>query len=165
MTDTLTEREGFKMVRGPAEVGDTLESAKAMLIDANLFCLRTHQKITPVGEGEIRKLIAIIGAAQDEIADYKRIRELLLKSLCRATGRSREAVEDGPLTCAVKHANEIAALREDAVRFEFLNERCLALDTEWGDRKETVLVFRWPTDARVGANLRAAIDSARKAKS
>jgi hypothetical protein len=57
---------------------------------------------------------------------------------------------------------EIAALREDAVRFEFLNERCLALDTEWGDRKETVLVFRWPTDARVGANLRAAIDSARK---
>lgn len=122
MTDTLTEREGFKMVRGPAEVGDTLESAKAMLIDANLFCLRTHQKITPVGEGEIRKLIAIIGAAQAEIA----------------------------------------ALREDAERFEFLNERCLALDTEWGDRKETVLVFRWPTDARVGANLRAAIDSARK---
>ena len=114
MTDTLTEREGFKMVRGPAEVGDTLESAKAMLIDANLFCLRTHQKITPVGEGEIRKLIAIIDVAQAEIAEYKRIRELLIKSLCRATGRSRETVEEGPLTCAVEHAKEIAALREDA---------------------------------------------------
>lgn len=51
-----------------------------------------------------------LAAAQAKIAGHKRVRELLIKSLCRATGRSREIVEEGPFTCAVEHAKEVERL-------------------------------------------------------
>lgn len=42
--------------------------------------------------------------------------------------------------------------REDAM-LDLLQSRFLALDTEWGERKETVLVFRWEPGWRVSASL------------
>ena len=57
---------------------------------------------------------------------------------------------------------EIARLREDARRMDELQSRFLALDTAWGERKETVLIIRWDSNFRVSNSLRAVIDAARK---
>lgn len=47
----------------------------------------------------------------DEVEQLRRIRELCIKALVRATGYSRDAIEDAPLTCAIKHADEVERLR------------------------------------------------------
>jgi hypothetical protein len=57
---------------------------------------------------------------------------------------------------------EIARLRADAERMDELQSRFLALDSDWGERKETVLIIRWDSNFRVSNSLRAAIDAARK---
>jgi hypothetical protein len=53
---------------------------------------------------------------------------------------------------------ETARLREDAERIDFLQKNMLALDTEYGEKKECVLVFSFPYS--VSANLRRSLDAA-----
>lgn len=47
----------------------------------------------------------------DELAQLRRIRELCIKALVRATGYSRDTIEDAPLTSAIRHAEEVERLR------------------------------------------------------
>jgi hypothetical protein len=52
-----------------------------------------------------------------EIAEYRRIRALLVRALMRATGASQEAVEEGPVGVAARHLKEMEGERE-ALRAE-----------------------------------------------
>ena len=47
-----------------------------------------------------------------EIADLKAIRDLLVKALCKSTGRAKEAVEIAPFEIACLHAKEITKLKQ-----------------------------------------------------
>lgn len=56
---------------------------------------------------------------------------------------------------------ELDSARKDAERLDELQQ--LAVDTEWGSRKETVLIIRWD-NTPVSASLRKTIDAARGGK-
>lgn len=45
-----------------------------------------------------------------EIAEFKSIRDLLLKALCKATGRTKDDVDLAPFDLACKHAAGVADL-------------------------------------------------------
>lgn len=60
---------------------------------------------------------------EKEIEEFKRIRELCIKSLVIATGASREAVEEGPMACAVKAKEKNAMLAEACSIFSEWLER------------------------------------------
>lgn len=64
---------------------------------------------------------------QAELAELQRIRELLIKSLVRATDYDRERIEEGPLTAAVAHAKSVAECQRDAARYREALERLARL--------------------------------------
>jgi hypothetical protein len=49
---------------------------------------------------------------------------------------------------------------QDAARYRFLRDRLLAADFDWNESGECVLVFRWPSTARVSADCDATVDEA-----
>ena len=48
--------------------------------------------------------------AADEIERYQSIRDLCVKALVLATGKSKAAIEEAPYTCAVEHSKDVARL-------------------------------------------------------
>jgi hypothetical protein len=50
--------------------------------------------------------------------------------------------------------------RKDALRYQYLKPLLLAVDFDYRDEGISALVFEWPTDCGVSANLDATIDSA-----
>ena len=57
------------------------------------------------------------------------------------------------------HAEIYGMLLRDAARYHCLRGRLLALDSNYGERRDNVLVFLWPESARVSMNLDASIDA------
>jgi predicted nucleic acid-binding Zn-ribbon protein len=47
-----------------------------------------------------------------EVERLREIRDLLVQSVVRATGADEDAVREAPLTCAIRHAEEVERLRD-----------------------------------------------------
>jgi hypothetical protein len=58
----------------------------------------------------------------------------------------------------VRLTAENEQLRSDAKRYQHLKSRMIAVDFEWGELKEPVLVFRW--DGEISADLDKTTDAA-----
>lgn len=67
---------------------------------------------------------------------------------------------------------EVAYVRADIARrdsahsgaYAWLAPRLIAADFAWGDEKESVLIFRWPTGVAVSASLRDCVERAKLAE-
>lgn len=77
-----------------------------------------------------------------------------------AENKEREEIIENHRAARKTLTAERDRAEQDAKRYRWLEGRCLAADFDYGERHESVIVFRWPKDARIGANLTAAIDAA-----
>lgn len=91
----LTEREALLLIRG-----------YNVDIAAGRINYRPEDHIAVVD-----RALSIGTAVEDRtLAELLKIRDLCIQALMRATGESREAIEDAPMTCAVRHAEEVAVI-------------------------------------------------------
>ena len=87
--------------------------------------------------------------------------------LCDIEGKVCCNGSDGDRDIIQKALAELATLlaqsdewRKDAERMNELQRRFLALDSNYGEHKETVIIIRWDTDLRVSISLRKTVDAA-----
>jgi hypothetical protein len=81
----------------------------------------TSQQYITKTDAEIERLRAVEKAYNEAIDDdaalraeverLREIRDLLVQSVVRATGADEDAVREAPLTCAIRHAEEVERLR------------------------------------------------------
>lgn len=77
-------------------------------------------------------------AWEDLVAEnerYGRIRDLLVKAVVRATGAEEDAVREAPLTCAIRHADEVERLRAERDSAVESYQRCSVVI---GDQQDEV---------------------------
>jgi hypothetical protein len=130
----ILARRWTQLGQHAAMVGlEALAAAKATIAEHQAIIDSLNAKLrseNAKASNEIMRAGAELAAAREEVEQLRRIRELCITALVRATGASREAIEDGPLTCAVANAKQVAAT-ESRLSAEQAANKVLAAD--YGD--------------------------------
>jgi hypothetical protein len=72
---------------------------------------------------------AALDRIEAEVERLRAIRDLLVQSVVRATGADEDAVREAPLTCAIRHAEEVERLLKEL-------DRMTGEARKWHDRAE-----------------------------
>ena len=108
---------------------------------------------------ELYKITENYNLASQSASRKAHVDSSLRASFCEGWTAYQDKVAEQPPEIA-RLTRELAVMKKDVERLDYMQKTCLTVDFSYGELKECVWIFKWPSMLSIGGNVRTNIDKA-----